>query len=119
MTSRDVQHRTRLQVPSEMQIPTRGLSVLNASTRQPFCTQTSANLLPVMAAGDTCSFDLRREKQAGGSWSPAVPRNRPDTAVRGCWGGREELAVTAKSWENMSMGISHTVGTHCGVKLVH
>ena len=74
----DVQHRTRLRAPSEMQIPTRGPSaltaaVVSAGTRQPFCTQTSTALLLVTAAGDACIFDLRREKQAGGCWSPALP----------------------------------------------
>lgn len=76
----DVQHGTRLRVPSEMQIPTRGptaAAAVSAGTRQLFCTQTSTDLLLVTAAGDTCIFDLRREKQAGGSWSPALPNQLP------------------------------------------
>lgn len=98
VTSGDMQHRTRLRAPSEMQILTRGPSELTAAvvsvgTRQPFCIQASVNLLLVTAAGDTCSFDQRRGK--AGRWL-LEPRPAQPTAVRGCL-GMEELAMTKKT----------------------
>lgn len=110
-----MQHRTRLRALSEMQIPTRGPSALTAAvaaagTRQPFCTQTSTDLLLLTAAGDTCPFDPRREERAGRSRSPALPGPPPRQGSEGLPGqlgrvGRdpEELG-RACPWESVPLG---------------